>query len=83
MESLDKSKYKYIDSIKKEFKDEIWSFDIKDCKKEGFNFLPQFYWREKDKKKILENNDLLFIGRDKGRYNLLKNILNSLEEKGD
>lgn len=79
---LDKSKYKYIDSIKKEFKDEIWSFDIKDCKKEGFNFLPQFYWREKDKKKILENNDLLFIGRDKGRYNLLKNILNSLEEKG-
>lgn len=79
---LDKSKYKYIYQIKKIFKNEIWSFDPKDCKKEKFNFLPQFYWWKKDNKMEKEKYDLLFIGRDKGRYQFLKEFLSFLENRG-
>lgn len=70
---LDKSKCKYVAKMKEIFKNQIWSFDPKDCKKENFNFTSQFYWRKKDNEKIEgEEYDLLFIGRDKGRYKFLE-----------
>lgn len=56
--------------------DEVWTFDENDAKKHHMNYNPQFY----TKKLVLENdnvnNNILFLGRDKGRKLIIQEIQN-------
>ncbi len=62
--------------------DEFWTFDKNDAKKYNIHYNPQFYSNEivLNDKKI--KNDILYIGRDKGRKRELINIKNDCEKKG-
>lgn len=68
---------KHVEYLKEE-NIEIWSFDIKDCKKYHLKYNSQFYFNidevELEKKNILIRRDVYFIGYDKGRIKLLKRI---------
>ncbi|MCG6191225.1 CgeB family protein [Maribellus maritimus] len=58
----------------------IISFDILDCEKYGFKYLPLFYSKEFETKNIINSDnqfeyDLSFVGRDHSdRYKILKQI---------
>lgn len=60
--------------------DDIWSFNSYDCNKYKLKYNPQFYFE--NKLKINNNNnkfDILFIGRDKGRKEIVGNFLETVE----
>lgn len=59
---------------------EIWSFDDNDCQKYHLFKNTQFYFcqAEKNACKI----DVFFIGRDKGRYSVLKKLYDYLRKEG-
>lgn len=62
---------------------EVWSFDLDDCRKYGLQYNPQFYYKSSD----IGNNkaldfDVFFIGRDKGRLQLILDIEKILKEQG-
>ncbi|WP_167619068.1 hypothetical protein [Maribellus sediminis] len=62
----------------------IMSFDQKDCKKFGFNYLPLFYTKDfeskKQKTEKIFKYDIVFIGRDHSdRYDILKKLKKECE----
>ncbi len=63
------------------FFDKVFSFDSKDCKKYGFNFLPLFYSNVFTSFKLDKIYDLFYCGViHVGRFELLKNIVSFSEE---
>lgn len=77
--TLEKSNKIHI--AKKIFKS-ICSFDKMDSFNYNINYINQFYWRKKEHNNLQEN-DLLFIGRDKGRFEKLKFYLKNIDIKKD
>lgn len=78
--------WNYINEYSKNFLknkniDEFWTFDIRDSKRYKINYNPQFYTRNIN----LEINnyayDVLFLGRNKNRKEIIYNITNILKEK--
>lgn len=71
--------------VKKEFGiyDLIISYDKGDCQKYGFTYhqTVMSYTKILDNEKI-PNSDVLFIGKDKGRLDLLSQICRKLSDKG-
>lgn len=60
---------------------EVWSFDKKDCERYGMHQNIQFYYPiNVENKNIMY--DAMFVGRDKGRMLLLKEICDLLEQSG-
>jgi hypothetical protein len=51
----------------------IWTFDENDANKYGLKLNTQFFFMEKEQP-IEKGNGVFFVGRDKGRYNLLRQI---------
>lgn len=61
---------------------ELWSFDPEDCKKYGIKYNTQFYFDSVEKPKETIKNDIIFIGKDKGRYSYLKDLQIIFTKKG-
>ncbi len=64
---------------------EIWSFDPSDCKQYGLRYNTQFFIREDIKyfKTDYSNHtDVFFIGTDKNRSEMLKELASLFDEKG-
>jgi hypothetical protein len=61
---------------------EKWSFDPSDCKKYNMKYNSQFYFKEIkiSKKKVI--SDVLFVGKDKGRYEKLVTLKDNLLSRG-
>ena len=62
--------------------DEFWTFDRNDAKKYNMKYNPQFYSNEIVLKKDQIKNDILYLGRDKGRKEELINLKSKFEENG-
>jgi len=60
---------------------EIWSFDKKDCERYGIHQNIQFYYPNDIENKCILY-DALFVGREKGRMQKLKEICDLLQETG-
>jgi len=62
---------------------EYWSFDLEDCKKYTLKYNTTFYFDNIDfSKNVPISSDVVFLGKDKGRSEKLKEIENELEEMG-
>lgn len=59
---------------------EIWSFDESDCEKYRFNHNVQFYIRDFKKRQKTIKYDALFIGKDKGRMQIILDIAECLNK---
>lgn len=61
---------------------EVWSFDEKDCKVFGLNYIHTYYFNtiELPKQEII--NDIYFIGADKGRLSKLIQLEKEFTQKG-
>lgn len=59
--------------------DDVWSFNIYDCNKYNFKYNPQFYFDRKYKK-TKPKIDILFVGRDKGREEVITTFLNNIKD---
>lgn len=51
-----------------------WSFDEDDCRKYGLNFNIQYYCPLKKEEGLEKENDIYFIGRDKGREEKIREV---------
>lgn len=61
---------------------EVWSFDENDCKKYNLKFNPQFSLKSPLYKEHEIEYDAFFVGKDKGRLDILKKVENDLKAKG-
>lgn len=61
---------------------EIWSFDPEDCARYDFKFNTTFYFKDITLPENRIEYDVLFIGLDKGRQNLLEDISKRINGKG-
>lgn len=61
---------------------EVWSFDFDDSTKYGMKYNSEFYFEELKIQNKEPQYDVMFLGKDKGRYNKLLNIETQLEKKG-
>jgi hypothetical protein len=68
-----------LDIIKSKV-DEIFSFDINDCQKYNLHYNSQFYFNIKGGTHLSTIYDAYFIGYDKGRYKILKQLIDTLEK---
>ncbi|MGL4607827.1 MAG: hypothetical protein ACRCU3_10225 [Eubacteriaceae bacterium] len=67
-----------------EFNDRVceqWSFDKKDCKNFNLKENTQFYFNNLKEENNKIKNDILFLGRNKGRMEILKKYENIFKEK--
>lgn len=60
---------------------EKWSYSIEDCRNYNLNYNTQFYFFP-DYANTSNNIDILFVGNDKGRFNILKEYKKYFDEKG-
>ena len=60
----------------------VWSFDHRDCVKFGFLFYPQFVERIEGLNNTQIQYDFSFVGRDKGRAELLNRLKKDLDGQG-
>lgn len=61
---------------------EKWSFEKVDCEKYDLKYNSGYYFSSLKVENISSKYEVLFVGRDKGRYNYLHSIKNRLEEAG-
>ncbi len=63
---------------------ELWSFDPADCDRYKMNFNTTFYLQKLviDSSGTAMKNDVLFLGLNKGRLEMLKSIKNNIEKSG-
>lgn len=63
---------------------EIWSYSIEDCKKYNLQYNTTFYFDNLVNNKLQNNekNNILFVGRDKGRLNSLLSWKKQLDYQG-
>lgn len=57
----------------------VYSFDKNDCEKYGLRHNSQFYYCKKRETKYIKYNSF-FVGKDKGRYNLLEKLSNYFDD---
>lgn len=75
-------------SIKKPFpaklreKCEVWSFDEEECRKFKYNENIQFYFSNITLKSAPVQFDVFFVGKDKGRYEIVKEIEQKIKKLG-
>lgn len=60
----------------------VYSFDKGDCEKYGIEYFPPLYTRDLKLNKEVYEYDLVFLGSEKGRYDILKTIYDELNENG-
>lgn len=60
--------------------DKIYSFDLNDCRKYNLFYNSQFYFNIRKDPDVILAYDSCFIGYDKGRYKILKQIADTLEQ---
>lgn len=60
--------------------DQIISFDREDCEKYGFSYIENCYALDPTIKKTSLKYDMIFMGTDKSRYNILTSIIKRTEE---
>jgi hypothetical protein len=53
---------------------EIWTFDKNDSAKYGFKYNTQYYFNDVDLMKSKITTDIMFAGKDKGRYATIKSL---------
>lgn len=58
--------------------DEIWSYDRNDCKKYNLKFNTQFYNNKLKCPNLKKVQDVIFLGKDKGRRKIIENLNESL-----
>ena len=68
------------DIIKDKYVDEIWTFNYKDSIKYALKYNPQFYSKNVNISSNIEENRVVFVGRDKGRSNSINKIKDELEK---
>lgn len=61
---------------------ELWSFDKADCNKFYMKYNPQFYMKNMNYSKSKIVQDAFFVGQDKGRLFILKDIEKGLKAAG-
>lgn len=61
---------------------ERWTYSDKDSKKYGFKYNTTFYFKELTAKGSRQDYDIFFVGRDKGRLNLLLEYKKRFEDMG-
>ena len=61
---------------------ELWSFDPEDCKNYGMKYNTQFYFNTVEKSKETIEYDIVFVGKDKGRFDYLKDLQDTFSEQG-
>lgn len=61
---------------------EIWSFDELDCKKYELNYNTQYYFNDVPLPKAATNQDVFFVGGDKGRIPQLIELKEELNSHG-
>lgn len=61
---------------------ELWSFDKNDCKENNMKYNPTYYFKNIELPKVKIDNDVYFIGADKGRLNQLTSIEDLLKKSG-
>lgn len=61
--------------------DEIYSYNLYDCKKYNLKYNPQFFSRNVPMKNQTLRNGVLFLGTDKGRKEKIENFQIELEKK--
>ena len=54
--------------------DEIWSYDRNDCKKYNLKFNTQFYNNKLKCPNLKKVQDVIFLGKDKGRRKIIENL---------
>lgn len=69
-----------MDYVKRCF-DHVYSFDKNDCEKYNLEYYPPLYCKEINQGSSYEY-DTVFLGTEKGRYSILKEIYDILHEKG-
>lgn len=57
---------------------EVWTFDIHDAKKYNLKYNSQYYFHDIILEKSKETEKILFVGGDKGRYDMLIELQNEL-----
>lgn len=71
---------KTISSIKKSC-DIIYTFDKDDAKKHHLEYHPQFTWIDRSIDSTILENDIFFVGRNKGRLKLLEKIYENCKKE--
>ena len=61
---------------------ECWSFDYDDCKKYGLRYNSEFYFEELVCKERPIRHDIMFLGKDKGRYDRLVELEKKFADLG-
>lgn len=61
---------------------DLFSFDQNDCKKYGMNYVSTYYFSSIQFPENIINNDIYFIGADKGRVNKLLDLKKTFEDQG-
>lgn len=61
---------------------EVWSFDEQDCQTYNLNFNRQFYFSKAKTDNVRIKYDAIFVGFDKGRYNIVNEISEVLKKNG-
>lgn len=79
--TIDNKKNKLIKTQYREYC-EVWSFDKVDCKKYNLKYNIQFYFIQPKNTKTEYKYDAIFIGYDKGRFEIVKTMNKILKEKG-
>jgi hypothetical protein len=62
--------------------DKVYSFDKEDCKKYGLEYFPSLYTTDCKLLSSEYNNDIVFLGSEKGRGEILKNIYDTFAKYG-
>ena len=72
----------YVAAFKDKNIDEIWTFDKNDAKTFNLPFNTQFYSQDFSIDTSVIDNDIVFIGRDKGRLKKIKDLEEKFQEMG-
>ncbi len=67
--------------LNNKFVDEYWTFDINDAKLYNMKYNPQFYSYKMKLPKCQLNNDIMFVGKNKGRKEAILELKKILERK--
>ena len=68
--------------LKEKYGCEMWSYNIEDCRDYNMNYYDQFVLLENTISQQKIKNDVFFIGKDKGRSKIIKDIVKKFDELG-
>lgn len=59
---------------------ELWSYSPSDCKRYNMKYNPTFYFKSFERMPVPKKRDVVFVGKNKGRFENLKKIENILDD---